>query len=328
MNTKPLKLSRIAPWRGMLLAVVAVAALPQQHTYADGADEVPLWPGPAPGSENIAEEEIVVDRGAGKGTVDRSISQVHRPTVTVHLPECDKPTPAIVICPGGGLSRVVVDKEGHDFAKLLNEHGVAGIVLKYRTAESKAHFYGIGAATADVQRAIRLTRARAKEWNIDPGKVGVLGFSAGGSIASFAATHFDAGRPDAADPVERQSSRPDFAGMAYPLVSLRTEVSGDRYQKTAFGENPTVEQIREYSNELHVTKQTPPTFLAHAEDDTAVPAESTRQFAAACETAGVSCTTFIRDKGGHGYGIRDRGDPINGWPAAFLGWLRERGLAE
>ncbi|QDU46755.1 Acetylxylan esterase precursor [Symmachiella dynata] len=290
--------------------------------------ELPLWTGDAPGSENIDEAEIVVDRGADKGYRDRSISQVHRPTITVYLPKAKQPTAAIVICPGGGFSRVVIDKEGIDFAKFLNQHGVAGIVLKYRTAESKAHFYGISAATADVQRAIRLTRARAAQWNIDPQMIGVFGFSAGGSIASYAATHFDPGQRSSLDPVERQSCRPDFVGLGYPLVSLRNELTGGRYQKTAFGENPTPQQIRQYSNELHVSKNTPPSFLVHTEDDTAVPVKNTHQFAAACKDAGVPCTTFVREKGGHGYGIKDRGNPINQWPTAFVEWLQERGLME
>lgn len=328
----PTMLHRLKNWNlqrfCLLIAMAAAATAVPLTANAAGPQELPLWPGAAPGSENIDEAEAVVDRGAGKGYVDRSISQVHRPTVTVHLPAAAKPTAAIVICPGGGLSRVVIDKEGNDVAKLLNEHGVAGIVLKYRTAESKARFYGVEAATADVQRAIRLTRAQAAEWNIDPQRVGVLGFSAGGLVASYAATHFDSGQRRALDPVERESCRPDFAGLVYPLISLRSEVSGDRYQKTALGKEPTPRQIRQYSSELHVTKETPPVFLAHAEDDKAVSVSNTRQFAAACQDAGVSCTTFIRAQGGHGYGIRDQGDPINAWPTAFVAWLQERGLAE
>ncbi len=219
----------------LLLLVVLSGPL---SVFAAEPMVLPLWTGDAPGSENIDEAEIVVDRGAGKGYRDRSIAQVHRPTVTVYLPKAKQPTAAIVICPGGGFSRVVIDKEGIDFAKFLNQHGVAGIVLKYRTAESKAHFYGISAATADVQRAIRLTRARAAQWNIDPQKIGVFGFSAGGSIASYAATHFDPGQRSSLDPIERQSCRPDFVGLGYPLVSLRNEVTGGRYQDRAHWQKP------------------------------------------------------------------------------------------
>lgn len=290
--------------------------------------EVPVWPGVAPGSAGISEKELVVERSKKPGVRDRSISNVHKPTLTVHLPKRTgkKPCAAVIICPGGGLTRVVIDKEGNALAKLLNQHGVAGIVLKFRTVKSPKHDYGVSAAIADVQRAIRLTRANASKWNIDPNRVGVFGFSAGGYLASTAATRFDSGNQNAKNKVERQGSRPDFVGMAYPLISLRKEVSGGRYAKLLLGDKLTDELILKSSNELNVTKQTPRCFIAHAEDDSAVKVENTRRFAAACRKAGVPCTTFIRAKGGHGYGVRDLGTPINKWPTAFVGWLRANQL--
>ena len=292
--------------------------------------ELPIWPGVAPGSEGIDEPELSVDRGKGKGYVDRSVSNVHRPTITVHLPEgADRAAcAAMVICPGGGLTRVVIDKEGHDLAKLLVKNGVAGIVLKFRTAKSAKHYYGQAAPVADVQRAIRLVRAKAAEWKIDPKRVGVFGFSAGGYLSSAAATRFDDGDSDAKDPVQRQSSRPDFAGMAYPLISVQTGVTREHYQKLFLGDKITPELLDRYSNELLVTKNSPPAFLCHAEDDRGVSVKNSQRYAAACKKAGVPCETFIRAKGGHGYGIRKQGDPINEWPEAFLAWLRSRGYAE
>lgn len=291
--------------------------------------EVPVWPGVAPGSEGITEAEIVVDRGEGKGYVDRSISSVHQPTITLHLPAkpSPKPSAAVVICPGGGLNRVVIDKEGHALAKLLVSHGVAGIVLKFRTVKSPKNHYGIAPPLADVQQAIRLTRARAEEWNLDPQRVGVFGFSAGGLIAANAAVHFDAGDQSSPDPVVQQSCRPDFLGLAYPLVSLQTDVVGEMYQQLTLGPNPPSEKIRFYSAELHVTPNAPPAFLAHAADDRGVKIENSRRYAAACRNADVPCTTYFRDKGGHGYGVRDLGQPIHQWPQAFVAWLKERGIA-
>jgi acetyl esterase/lipase len=293
-------------------------------------NELPIWTGVAPGSEGIDERELVVDRGKGRGYVDRSISNVHRPTITVHLPQnsARKLSAAIVICPGGGLTRVVVDKEGNDFAKFLSSRGVAGIVLKFRTVKSEKHFYGVSALTADVKRAIRLTRFHADKWKIDRSRIGVFGFSAGGHVASTAATHFDAGNLSSDGPVQRQSCRPDFAGFAYPLISLQTEVSGKKYQELLLGQAPSAARIREYSNELHVSSKTPPAFLCHAENDSAVKVENTRRFAAACKKAGVICTTFIRPRGGHGYGIRDQGDPINKWPYEFVAWLKQNGFVD
>lgn len=301
-----------------------------QQVRAAQPREISVWPGVAPGSEGIEETEVVVERGKGKGSIDRSISSVHQPTITVHLPDrrSKKPCAAMVICPGGGLNRVVIDKEGNDLAKLLAKNGVAGIVLKFRTVKSPTHFYGLAAPVADLQQAIRLTRSRAAEWDIDPERVGVFGFSAGGLVASTAATHFDDGDKSATDPVARQGSRPDFVGLAYPLISLQREVAGEKYQKLTLGAQPTEKQIREYSNELHVTTKTPPAFLAHAADDTGVKIENSKRFAAAYRRAGVPCTTFFRAKGGHGYGIRDLGKPINQWPTAFLAWLKESGFTE
>ena len=310
-------------------ALAAAVVLFGSATLSAGEPiEIPIWTGVAPGSEGIDERELVVDRGQGKGYVDRSISNVHRPTITVHLPEnpARKPSAAVVICPGGGLTRVVIDKEGNDFAKFLSSRGIVGIVLKFRTVKSEKHYYGVSALTADVKRAIRLSRFHADKWKIDPSRIGVFGFSAGGHPASTAATHFDAGNLSSDDPVERQSCRPDFAGFAYPLISLQTEVSGKIYQELLLGPAPSAERIREHSNELHVSSKTPPTFLCHAENDSAVNVENTRRFAAACKKAGVICTTFIRPRGGHGYGIRDQGNPINKWPYEFMTWLEQNGF--
>ncbi len=290
--------------------------------------ELPIWPGPAPGSEGITESEITVDRGKGKGHVDRSISNVHQPTITVHLPShsTGELRAAVVICPGGGFTRVVIDKEGNDFARFLNDHDVVGIVLKFRTAKSEKHFYGISAMTADAQRALRVTRANAEAWKIDPARVGVFGFSAGGHVASTLATHYDAGDPSSEDLVERFDGRPDFLGLAYPLVSLQTEVAGTKYQHLLLGDDPTGEPIDQYSNELHVNAKTPPAFICHAEDDSAVLVENTHRLAAAYKTAGVACTSLVYAEGGHGYGIRDQGKPIDAWRHRFVDWLVENKL--
>jgi len=297
--------------------------------YCNEPFEIPIWQGAAPGSEGITESEITVERSKEKGIVDRSISNVHRPTITVHLPENPSGDlrAAMVICPGGGLTRIVIDKEGNDFARFLNTHGIVGIVLKFRTAKSEAHFYGISAMAADVRRALRLTRSHSKKWEIDPARVGVFGFSAGGHVASTLATHYDAGDPSSEDLVERFSCRPDFLGLAYPLVSLQTEVAGTRYQQLLLGDDPTSEQINQYSNELHVNAKTPPAFVCHAEDDSGVRVENTRRLAAAYKIAAVICTSLVYTEGGHGYGIRDQGKPIDAWRHRFVDWLVENNFS-
>jgi len=291
--------------------------------------ELPIWSGPAPGSEGIVESEITVERGKEKGLVDRSITNVHQPTVTVHLPgnSSGELRAAMVICPGGGFTRIVLDKEGNDFARFLNTHGVVGIVLKFRTAKTETHFYGVSAMAADARRALRLTRAQAEAWKIDPTKIGIFGFSAGGHVASTLATHYDAGDPSADDPVERHGCRPDFLGLAYPLVSLQTEVAGTKYQHLLLGDNPTKEQIDQYSNEGHVDSKTPPAFVCHAENDSAVLVENTRRLAAAYKAVGVACTALVYAEGGHGFGIRDQGKPIDAWRHRFVDWLVENDFA-
>ena len=290
---------------------------------------VPLWPRVAPGSEGITEKEKVVERGNGKTLVDRSIHDVHRPTLSVHLPETRlrRPSAAIIICPGGGLARIVIDKEGNDLARFLAPHNVIGIVLKFRTARTTSHFYGIRPMEADVRRAIRTVRFRARQWNIDPGKVGVFGFSAGGILAGAAATRYELTDPRQPDPLKRYGTRPDFFAAAYPLLTMKTEVAGTHYQQLLFGPTPSPRQITDYSCNLNVTPNSPPCFLAHARDDRGVLVDNTLLFADACRKAGVPCTTFIRDKGGHGYGVRDLGTPINKWRFAFVDWLIQRKLA-
>lgn len=289
--------------------------------------EIPLWRESSPGSEGTGQQEIVVERGKN-GVTDRSFSKVHQPTLTISFPKetATKPRPAIVICPGGGFSRVVLDKEGLDFARFLNEYGMVGLVLKYRTAERSESQPGIKAPEADAKRAIRLARFHADEWNIDPERVGIFGFSAGGFIASTAATHFEEGDLEAADPVDRYSSRPDFLGLAYPVISLQSGLNNQRYQSLLLGSNPTEAMIRYYCNDLQVTAETPATFICHARDDSGVPVRNAELFEAACVKAGVPCLSYLCDTGGHGFGIRDRGHPINQWRFEFIRWLKAQNI--
>ena len=310
------------------LVAVVLAACCAPCPVSAGVKIVPLWPGVPPGSAGITETEKVVERGDGKRVVDRSIHDVHRPTLTIHQPDQrpSRPLAALVICPGGGLTRIVIDKEGNDLARFLAPHGIVGVVLKFRTARTTGHFYGMGPMEADVRRAIRMVRARAKEWQIDPNKVGVFGFSAGGILAGSAATRHEPGNPRQSDPVMRHPTRPDFFAAAYPLLTMKTEVAGSHYQQLLFGKVPTAKQLADHSCDLNVTRRTPPSFLAHARDDRGVLVDNTLLFATACRKAGVSCTTFIRDKGGHGYGVRDLGTPINKWRFAFVDWLKQHKL--
>lgn len=277
--------------RCLVVALISTAAV------LDGAEpEAPvlsLWEGHAP---------------VGDGTF-----QTEDPNITVHL----APHPngaAMVICPGGGYGGLVLGGEGHGIAAWLNQHGVAGIVLKYRLPRGNSMV-----PLLDAQRALRMARAHAQEWGLDPHRVGIIGFSAGGHLASTAETHFDAGKPESGDPVEKLSSRPDFAILVYPVVTMGDEGHpGSR--KNLMGLSPSPETIEKFSNEKQVTAQTPPTFLAHAQDDKVVPIANSRNFHAALEAHKVPTTLLELPQGGHGLNGY-KGPMWDQWQADALTWL-------
>lgn len=252
------------------------------------------------------------------------------PTITVWLAPPDLATgAAVVICPGGGYGFLATEHEGEEVAAWLNSIGVAGIMLKYRLAPRYHH----PAPLQDAQRAVRLVRHHAAEWSIDPKRVGILGFSAGGHLASTAATHFDPGHPEAADPVDRLSSRPDFAILVYPVIALATEFGHAGSRTNLLGDTPDPALLASLSNETQVTKETPPTFLTHTTEDSAVPPQNSMLFASALRQAGVPFELHLFEKGVHGLGLgtgwKGRIDPEPGfqaWPKLCETWLRGRGL--
>jgi endo-1,4-beta-xylanase len=276
-------------------AAAILTLLATSTALADPA-VVDLYPGAAPGSEGIHEEEVWQERG--KGIVDRSVANVHQPTLTAYLPVAEKNTGvAILVAPGGGYTHLAIDKEGHDIAKWLSTMGVAGFVLKYRLPRTEGHKYTIDTAVADAKRAMRLVRSRAGEWRLDPQRIGMMGFSAGGNLAARLGMDFDKGQPGASDPIERQSSRPDFLVLGYPSIP----------------------------RELSVTAETPPTFLVHADDDR-LTAENSVRFYLALKKAGVSAELHVYSKGGHGFGILNRELPVSAWPVRFEQWLKQMDL--
>lgn len=250
------------------------------------------------------------------------------PTLTIHL--ADKPNgTAVVVCPGGGYSGRAIDHEGKQIADWLNARGVHAFILKYRTAgESKIAAPLHPGPMLDVQRAIRSVRATAKGNGIDPKRIGVWGFSAGGHLASTAATHFDDGKPDADNPVDKESCRPDFAILAYPVITMG-EKTHNGSKANLLGKTPDPKLIEFYSNEKQVTAKTPPTFIFHTVEDKAVPIENARLFKAACEKAGVPVELVEYEKGGHGVGLGNNPkDPpeLKEWPVKLEKWMDARGL--
>ncbi len=304
----------ILAWLGLAFVLPARA-----EDEPAGPKTYPLWPEGAPAAQ-----------GTNAGN-DNNPGDI--PTITVYLAPKDKATGAsVVICPGGGYGNLAIDHEGRQVAEWLNSIGVAGIILKYRLGPKYHHPVMI----EDAQRAIRTVRARAGEWGLDPRRVAILGFSAGGHLASTAATHFDAGKPDADDPIERQSSRPDRAILVYPVIAIATEYGHGGSKRNLLGENPPEELVQSLSNEQQVTKDTPPTFLAHTNEDKGVPAENSILFVLALRKAGVPVEFHLFEKGPHGLGLgggsaRFKIAPdlaFKAWPTLCETWLKNQGFLD
>ena len=258
-----------------------------------------------------------LDAPVGDGLTE----QVQVP-LTVHLPPPGKATgTALVICPGGGYGGLVTGGEGHGIAKWLVAHGIAGFVLEYRLPRQRPFV-----PLLDAERAIRTVRARAGEWNLKPNRIGIIGFSAGGHLASTVLTHFDAGEPRATDEIQRQSSRPDFGILVYPVVSMgKSTHKGSR--KNLLGPAPTTEMIRLFSNEKQVAENTPPIYLAHALDDRVVVPANSRQLYEALVAAKVRARLLELPSGGHGLNGY-KGPMWDAWQKGSLAWLKEIGMIE
>ncbi|MCX6623612.1 MAG: alpha/beta hydrolase [Acidobacteria bacterium] len=279
---------------GLLLAVPAAAGEPQT---------ILLWPDGAPGA-------------IGAEAVDK-------PSLTIYLPAKAKAVRAgIVICPGGGYAGLAMDHEGFQIANWYNERGMAAFILKYSLWPRYHH----PAMLQDAQRAIRYARTHAAGFGIAADKIGIMGFSAGGHLASTAGTHFDAGEGGAADPLNRASSRPDFLVLCYPVISFTTPYTHKGSRTHLLGENPDPKLVEFLSSEKQVSDQTPPTFLFHTSGDTGVPPENSVLFYLALRAHKVPAELHIYEQGPHGVGLAP-GDPIlRTWPARLEDWLKVRGM--
>lgn len=249
------------------------------------------------------------------------ISAVQEPTIEVYLPAQSNATgKAMLIFPGGGYGILAYDWEGTDIAKYLNGKGIAGIVVKYRLPSSKSQTDKHNVPLIDAQRAMRMVRSMAAEFHIDATKIGILGFSAGGHLASTLGTHFEEKVYDPVDQADRLSARPDFMALGYPVISLGP-VSHGGSRKNLIGENPKPEMVHHFSNENQVSENTPPTFLFHATDDEAVAVENSLLFYTALKDKGVSVAMHIYPKGGHGFSLALKDPHLSGWTARMIDWI-------
>ncbi|HVR36779.1 MAG TPA: alpha/beta hydrolase [Methylomirabilota bacterium] len=283
-----------------LLLAIPLMAFAQSH------EPIPLWPGGAPGALGKEDHDI--------------------PTLTPYVPDGPNRTRAgIVVCPGGGYGRLA-PHEGRDYALWLNRHGISAFVLKYRLG---THGYRHPAMLQDAARALRTVRARSGDWDLDPDRIGIMGSSAGGHLASTLLTHFEDGDRDSSDPIERVSSRPDLGILCYPVITMGPDThTGSR--NNLLGRDPDPELIALLSNERQVTDRTPPCFIWHTWEDKGVKAVNSLEFAAALNRAGVPFDLHVFEQGRHGIGLADSPpfDKAHPWAENLLFWLKARGFLD
>jgi len=285
--------------------LLASAQTPQAAPLIQDPQTILLWPGGAPGAV---------------GDEDRD-----KPALTIYMPpNTAGPMTAVVIAPGGSYARLSMNLEGRAPANYLNTLGIAAFVLRYRLGPRYHHPIELG----DAQRAIRTVRARAAEWHLAPDRIGFMGFSAGGHLASSASTQFDAGKADAADPIERVSSRPDFAILGYPVISFVEPWTHQGSKTNLLGESPDAALARSLSSETQVTSSTPPTFIYHTTADTVVPVENAVAYFLALRKAGVTAEMHVFRNGAHGSGLAQQDPALAEWPRLLANWLRVSGFAK
>jgi acetyl esterase/lipase len=296
------------------LIVLYLISLPVLVSYIQKSEVISLYDAEIPNSKPTKNEE----RSEYQADSILIISKVSQPTLTVFLPTKDKATgAAVIICPGGGYSVLAFGHEGIQVASRFNESGIAAFVLKYRIPNDSTMVNKEIGPLQDAQRAIQILRSRAKEWGIDPKRIGIMGFSAGGHLASTAGTHF---KRDYISNPDHINLRPDFMILIYPVISFKNPIGHMGSAHNLLGPDPSPEKIIEYSNELQVTAQTPPAFLVHAKDDDAVPYANSILFAQALTNHHVSEEVYLYEKGGHGFGMKNNSSPQR-WMDLCIKWL-------
>jgi acetyl esterase/lipase len=295
-------ISALLLFAASLVAAPFASNPPNAHEFALPS-RVPLWPDGAPDA--------------------KANTPLDQPDITVYpIGGSQKTNSAVIVFPGGGYVNLAVDHEGVQIASWLNSYGVTAFVVRYRLGPQYHHPVELG----DAQRAVRWVRAHAGDYGFDPHQIGVWGFSAGGHLASSVGTHFDAGKPDPSDPIDRQSCRPDFLILAYPVITFQEPYLHRGSRDSLLGKNADPELVRSLSNELQVTKDTPPTFLFHTSDDAVVPVQNSLMFYEALRAAHVDAEMHIFEHGPHGVGLARDKPELSQWPDLLAHWLRARGL--
>lgn len=278
---------------------------------------IPLWNGDIPNSQKSEDKEVILSTDATR------ISLVQTPTLEVFLPTKKSNTGrAVIICPGGGYHNVVYDWEGTDIAKWFNSKGIAAFVLKYRLPNTKSVKVSYEAPLQDAQRALRIVRSQSEKWQINPNKIGIMGFSAGGHVASTLGTQFNNPNKFKETTIDSIFARPDFMILVYPVVTMKLDYTHKGSRLSLLGEHPSEALINQYSNELQVTQNAPPTFIVHSGDDTAVPVENSLNLYKALKDKGVKTEMHIYPEGGHGYSLALGKGYLQTWTDRLYAWLQ------
>lgn len=300
-----------------LLLVIVICLF--HNGYAQ-SEVLTLWPNGVPGS---IQSETYNESSDSKDNWTKA-SKVTNPRIDCYLAdEAINTGTAVVVCPGGGYSVLAIGHEGRDIALWFNKMGISAFVLKYRLPSDEIMVDKSVGPLQDVQEAIRTVRRNAVKWKINPEKIGVMGFSAGGHLASTASTHFN---EKVYTPIDTTSARPDFSILIYPVVTMDTAFTHKGSRVNLIGENPTEEQVKRFSNELQVNAQTPPAFLVHSLDDRVVPVQNSINYALNMKANKVACELHIYPYGGHGYGLGRSERTESTWPEACKKWMIVEGF--
>ena len=293
---------------------IALFLMATIHCFSQ-TEIIPLW-------KTVPNQQITDEKEVVEVTNIVRFSNVQQPEIHVFLAsKVNNTKKAVIICPGGGYGILAWNHEGTNFAKWLSTKGINAIVLKYRLPKSKSILLPHLAPLQDAQRAIRMVRSNAKKWHINSKEIGILGFSAGGHLASTAGTHFNFDTYIKTDKIDKLSAKPNFMGLIYPVISMQEAVTHKGSKRNLLGENPSKELVDLFSNELQVTADTPPTFIVHAEDDKAVPVKNSILFNEALKNHNIPSELHIYPVGGHGFGFGQGTEALEKWTDLYLNWL-------
>jgi len=279
-----------------------------------------IWKGEIPGSIKCSSYKEVLDTTGGWSR----LSKVSNPRIDIYLaPGKISTGTAVIICPGGAYGLLAIGHEGIQVAKWFNSLGISAFVLKYRLPSDSIMKDKTIGPLQDAQEALRLVRRNAKEWKLNPNKIGIMGFSAGGHLASTLSTHY---ADQVYTPFDSTSARPDFSILIYPVVTMNKAFTHQGSKDNLLGLNPSEELVTKYSNELQVNEKTPPAFLINAIDDRSVPVENSINYVLAMKKFKVPCELHLYESGGHGFGLGRTKNTESTWPDACVKWLKQRGL--